>query len=707
MNTAWLDQLAHRCGIEAEYYAIDGQLKETSSETKRLFLKAMGISANDEATAESSLQAFERRQWQQALPFARITHYSALHIDITLPAATQSVQWQLQLEEKNSLSGTTPFQTLECIAQYELDGGLLQRRRLHFPPNVPYGYHRISITPSKSETWFIVSPGKCWLPADVHRGEKLWGVSAQLYLLRSQHNWGIGDFSDLRNLVEKLTTQGADIVGLNPLHALFLDHPENASPYSPASRLLLNVLNIDVTAITEFDQCVRAQAIVNSTEFKKQLHVSQNAKQVQYATVTKLKLQTLRELFAYFQAQKNSQRSLAFQEFRQKNGFGFEQSCVFKALREYFASQNPSTPDWHQWPIEYQNPHSAAVKKFAEEHKEAVTFSAWLQWIADTQLGDAASKTNEMAIGLYRDLAVGADSAGAETWINQKAITSGVHVGAPPDYFTPLGQDWGLPPFNPHALQAEAYQSFIELVRANMRHAGGLRIDHVMALQHLYWIPAGQPASNGAYVTYPMEDLINILALESHRHNCLVIGEDLGTVPEGFRERMAEANILSYRVLFFEHDGTHYIPADKYIQHALAVANGHDLPTLRGWWSGNDIDLLEKLNLCDAENLAEKRYLRSQDRHTLWKTIFPNQPFADEMPINEITLAVHTFLARSNSILAIAQIDDITGEIDPVNLPGTFNEHPNWRRRLSLDLDSAEFLNRLNATCAAFRKERS
>ena len=294
-----------------------------------------------------------------------------------------------------------------------------------------------------------------------------------------------------------------------------------------------------------------------------------------------------------------------------------------------------------------------------------------------------------MAVGLYRDLAVGADRAGAETWANAAAVVSGAQVGAPPDIHNPAGQNWGLPPFHPHALREEGYRSFIELVRANMRHAGGLRIDHVMGLQHLYWVPQGQPASAGAYVRYPLEDLIGILALESHRQRCLIVGEDLGTVPEGFRERMAEANILSYRVLFFEQEPETcaFLPPAAYPALALAAVGSHDLPTLRGWWEERDLDLKEQLGLFRGpREAARQREARDRDRMQLLRALRSERllPANGEPDIPTLSRAAHAFLARTPSALAMVQIDDLTDEADPVNVPATSDEHPNWRRRLSM-----------------------
>jgi 4-alpha-glucanotransferase len=382
-------------------------------------------------------------------------------------------------------------------------------------------------------------------------------------------------------------------------------------------------------------------------------------------------------------------------------------------LREHFAAGDAARADWHAWPQAHRDPDSPAVAGFAERNRHRVDFLAWLQWLADQQLGAAAAMAAErgMAVGLYRDLAVGADRAGAETWANAAAVVSGAQVGAPPDIYNPAGQDWGLPPFHPRALRDEGYRSFVELVRANMRHAGGLRIDHVMGLQQLYWVPQGQKPSAGAYVRYPMEDLIGILALESHRRRCLVVGEDLGTVPEGFRERMAAANILSYRVLFFEQEAETgaFLPPDAYPALALAVVGSHDLPTLRGWWEGRDIELKERLDLFpEPGEAARQRAARERDKEQLLQALRREGLLQDdeEPDIPRLARAAHAFLARSPSVLAMAQIDDLTDEADPVNVPATSDEHPNWRRRLSMTLEELATRPRFVDIAEIFRAER-
>jgi 4-alpha-glucanotransferase len=519
------------------------------------------------------------------------------------------------------------------------------------------------------------------------------GIAAQLYLLRSDQNWGIGDFADLTTLLQLCAERGCDVIGLNPLHQMILDSPEQASPYSPLTRLYLNVLYIAVPEAPGYSSSEAIRELVGSAEFQARLAACRAEPNVDYSGVVSLKLQALRILHAAFDKGTSEDRQ-RFENFRKDKGVSLRRASVFQALRQHFAGQDRAPADWHNWAAEYRNASSGTVERFAQEHSDEINFLEWLQWVADAQLGSAAQAAEKagMAIGLYRDLAVGCDRWGAETWANPDAFLIGAQVGAPPDIHNPAGQDWGLPPFHPNALRNEAYRSFIELIRANMRHAGGLRIDHVMGLQHLYCIPEGCGPAEGAYIAYPLDDLIGILALESQRNRCLVVGEDLGTVPEGFREKIAAANILSYRVLFFEQDWDHgiFLSPQDYPRLALAVAGSHDLPTLVGWWEGRDIELKERLGLYPSDREARsQRERREQDRSSILEA-FRKEGVLEgvgEISAEQFTVAAHEFLARSRSGLVVPQLDDLCGEADQVNVPATSVENPNWRRKYRLTLE--------------------
>ena len=374
----------------------------------------------------------------------------------------------------------------------------------------------------------------------------------------------------------------------------------------------------------------------------------------------------------------------------QEEGEALRRYVIFEALSEEHGGSS-----WHQWPPAFRHPAAPAVAAFAEANAERIGFFEYLQWEADRQLGIAQARARELglSVGIYRDLAVGASRDGADAWADQEVIVQQAKVGCPPDPFNMLGQDWGIPPLHPLMLRDSAYQPFITMLRANMRHAGALRIDHVMALMHLFWIPADGTPAGGAYVKYPFEDLLGVLALESQRNRCLVVGEDLGTVPAGFRERMAEANVLSYRVLYFEKDGDRFKRPDEYPALALACISTHDLATLVGFWQGTDLDLKRRLSLYpSAEAEQNERAARRHDRTLLLRALaaeglLPNGIDPENPETTAMTPALmaslHGYLARSPARILLVQIDDLMQEMEQINLPGTVDERPNWRRRLS------------------------
>ncbi len=566
----------------------------------------------------------------------------------------------------------------------------MERRILPLPGRHAEGYHTLKLIDAAESCRLILTPGRCWLPAKPVEIHRLWGLAVQLYLLQSNSNWGIGDFGDLRGLVELSGEHGADIVGVNPLHAMSQDRPADASPYSPSDRLLLNVLNISIGGLPELEACPEAKALTASEQFQQQLKKSREDSYVDYETVASLKLPVLRLLFEVFEAAPASEAHEALKAFHEERTELLDRSCVFQALRLYLTAQDASFTDSARWPAEYRSYNASGVQDFRNSHPELVRFQLWLQWIADRQLSDVAKAASGMAVGLYRDLAVGSHSSGAETWSHPDQFARGVMIGAPPDQFNPKGQNWGLPPLDPQALRNKAYGPFIDLLRANMRHAGALRIDHVMALRRLYWIPQSGGTEMGAYVHYPIDDLVGIIALESQRNRCLVIGEDLGGVPDGLRERLAEANILSYRVLSFERDGKAFNRAQDYPWLSLSVAGNHDLTTLAGWWSGGDIHLREELKLFPTDDgAAEAQSMRERDRKDMIAAFQAEGLVESEQVLSEEQFCVlaHQFLARTSSLLTMVQLDDLAQESEQVNVPGTSNEHPNWRRKTSLSLE--------------------
>lgn len=399
---------------------------------------------------------------------------------------------------------------------------------------------------------------------------------------------------------------------------------------------------------------------------------------VDYPAVWATKRAVLLAGFQRFRQRPASDARVArFHGFVSAGGADLARFATFQAM----AATLPGTP-WTQWPADCRRPEARGVANFAASQGEAIAFAMYLQWLADGQLGAAAQRAREsgLAIGLYRDLAVGTAPDGAEAWSTQDALAAGISIGAPPDPFCQSGQVWQLPPPLPDAWRSEGYATFERLLDTNMRHAGALRIDHVMGLDRLFWIPEGASGAEGAYVAYPREDLLGVLSLASTAAQCLVVGEDLGTVPEGFRERLTEANVLSYRVAWFERDGPRWHAPQAYPRLAAACVSTHDLPTVAGWWAGTDLDERERLGLARDEALAEERAQRERDRASLAASLAEADPNAAT-----IATALHRFLAQTPCALTLVQADDLAEETEALNVPGTDRERPNWRRRLGVD----------------------
>jgi 4-alpha-glucanotransferase len=686
-----LKALAERYGIALSYQNAHGSIVPTDLRVVEKLLQGMRVLTED----GEELQAEKDKHVLSPVTVVRPQN-GAVAVDLFNSPERHEISWTITLENgevRNGIAKTIRKSTCTSTRSFML-------------PNLAFGYHKLELPELGANASLIVAPSRCYLPAKLQDGERSWGISLQLYLLRSATNWGIGDFSDLARLATMTAHLGCDVVGLNPLHQMFPDKPEHASPYSPASRSFLNILYIDVQAIPEF-QNSQARCLVTSESFKEALAKCRASAHVDYTSVTCWKLEALRLIFDQFRSNPAKARRREFDSFLEQGGDALARSSLFQVLRNHFSENDPTLDAWQRWPKPFQSPASAESVRFARDQRKEIEFFNWLQWIADQQLfvASQAAAVGGMAVGLYRDLAVGCDRTGCETWSRPGAFLERAQVGAPPDILNPAGQNWGLPPLSPVALKTQAYKPFIDLVRANMRHAGGLRIDHVMGLQRLYCIPEGEPSSKGAYVSYPIDDLIGILALESHRNRCLVVGEDLGTVPPGFRVAMAAANILSYRVLFFEHDDKgDFLSPDQYPALSVAVAGSHDLPTLRGWLVESDIDLKERLGLYPSnEEVLTQRSLRSGERDAVLKAM--DLPHLSEP--EQFSIAVHRFLGRTTSKLSVLQLDDLLGEHEPVNVPATSTEHPNWRRKYSHALETLLANELAGKQIEAVRSERS
>lgn len=717
-----LDELAARCGIAGGYDDYRGEHRRTSRETQCALLTALGhalSSVSSEAEVEAALRRVDAENWRDGLPGAVVVRVNAPCAVTPTHSVDDEVtfDWEVELERGGQLAGRVDAAAGSVVERRSIDGRSRVRRRLVLPLAAPTGYHRLRLRGGgiDASTSLIVVPEKCHVPEPLER--RRWGLAVQLYTLRSAQDWGMGDFGDLRRLVANAAAAGADFIGLNPIHALYPARPAHCSPYAPSSRVFVNVLYIDVAAVPDFDESPAAQALVADERFSEQMNELRTGDIVDYPGVAALKLPVLRALHASFRAQHlsaDTERALAFRGFVAAGGEPLVRQALFDSLCAHFGGRG-----WTHWPAAWRNPASAEVSAFLRDHAVEIEFYEYLQWIADEQLAaiQAEARARGMSIGLYRDLAVGVDAEGADAWAAQDLYRTGATVGAPPDALALQGQDWGLPPPDPRALVARGYEDFVQLLRANMRHCGALRIDHVMSLLRLWWVPAGASAEAGAYVEYPFDDLLGIVALESARNRCVVIGEDLGTVPDRVRNVLPATGLLSYRVLYFEKDdaGRFRRPAD-YPSLALATVTTHDLPPLASYWQGADLKLRDRLDLYPTEEVRRRCHdERVADRKALLEALaaeglLPQDAdsgsLAHATMTFELAAAIHLYLARSRAWLASVQAEDLLLMCDPVNLPGTSEEHPNWRRKLASGIEALFATPRVQALCRRLSAER-
>ena len=639
-----LDELTRAAGIALTWWDVTGREHRVGDDTKRALLGAMRLPAATPGEIADSLAQLAARAAAPLPPVLVVR--AGQPINLPLGRAVQSGWLTLVREDRGRDQIRIPEEGARYVA---------------LPP-LPLGRHRLLLD-ARPETvcHLAVVPSRCYLPPDLAAGQRRFGIAAQLYSLRREHDQGIGDFTTLAQLAASAGEHGASVIGLNPLHALFPADRTRTSPYQPSHREFLDPIYIDVDGLRRDDSAA-----------------------VDYPRVWAAKSNALLALFDLRAA-----ADPAFTDFVAASGEALRRLANFDVIAEQQRSSH-----WQQWPENLRHPDDPALARFAAEHAAEVQFNCFLQYLADEQLAAAANAARSAGVIFYRDLAVGSAPDGAEAWSRQDALMQGVSIGSPPDPFSAAGQVWSLPPPDPFAIAREGYAGFSALLTANMRHAGALRIDHVMGIERLFVVPDGASARDGAYVSYPRKDLLGLLALASERAKCLVVGEDLGTVPAGLREVIAEANVLSYRVLWFERDGEKLIPPARWPALAAACVSTHDLPTLAGWWSGTDIAERQSLGMLDGAAARTALNERAADKAQLVARL-REQKLIDARALDlaapmsaQLVAAVHALIARTPSLLALVQADDLAGEMLAVNLPGTVHERENWSRRLRGDLSS-------------------
>ncbi|MBL0845568.1 4-alpha-glucanotransferase [Pseudomonas mediterranea] len=660
MSDAQLEILAGRAGLAVDWIDANGRAQKVSPAVLRSVLTGLGHPAGSAQEIDASLLQLQEEQQNHRLP-PLITADVGASIDLSR-YFEGSVPCEIQLEDGATLN-------LKLDADAKLPG------------MVPVGYQQVRI--EDQHFTLAVAPARCYSVTEAvdDPTPRAWGLSAQLYALRRPGDGGFGDTQALEELARVAGERGADALAISPIHAMFSSDTGRYSPYSPSSRLFLNSLYAAPGAILG-ERALRTA--IDATGLVNQLRHLEEQPLVDWPVAAEAKQKILRALYDGF-SQGEHPLHEDFSSFRHTSGEALENHCRFEALQAERAARGESL-DWRQWPEEWRNPRSAALARFAEENADEIGYYAFCQWLIARCLerAQSAARSSGMGIGLIADLAVGADGAGSQAWSRQDELLASLTVGAPPDILNRSGQGWGISAFSPEGLVRNGFRAFIEMLRANFAHAGGLRIDHVMGLQRLWVIPNDAPPSDGAYLYYPVDDLLRLLALESHRHQAIVLGEDLGTVPDGLREKLSARSILGMRVLLFEQDNTRFKPILDWPDNALATTSTHDLPTLNGWWHGHDIDWNARLDLIDSHTEMDWRRHREREREGLRDVLNQDpQNFREEhRETDQVLDASVRFLGHTRAPLVLLPLEDALGIDEQANLPGTTDTHPNWRRRL-------------------------
>lgn len=664
MNDETVRDLANRAGIAVEWRDNAGRVQIVAPDVLGQILDALGLPCSTRSDLQASRKQLLRRTSITTLP----------------PLITATIGRPTRLDV-----GTGDLQPARVILESGDQQDIMLtpvRGRLRLPAMGETGYHRLLV--DNREIVLAVAPSRCYTIEDAVPDARLWGLAAQVYALRTKGDGGIGDAAGIAALAEAAGAHGADALALSPLHALFTAEPARFGPYSPSTRLFLNPLHASAAMVFGADQMAEAFA---DTDLRDRFARFERMPLIDWPQAASAKLDLFRRLFELFANGNETALQANFAQFRADGGDLLAQHAVFEAL--HAVQSATGTSDWRQWPLDLRDPSSAAVAVFAASHEPEVRFHCFLQWLADRSLGIAQKRARQagMRIGLIADLAVGMDPSGSHAWSRQGDVLGGLAIGAPPDMFNPRGQNWGLTGFSPRALVNGGFKPFLATVRTALRHAGGIRIDHAMGMTRLWLIPDGAEPSSGAYLAYPLTDLLRLLALESQRYQAVVIGEDLGTVPEGFRETLENAGLHGVRVLWFERTERGFAAPGAWDHSAIAMTTTHDLPTVAGWWHGTDLATRAR---CDRLGVGvqgpDVANEREADCRSLWRA-FVDAGVAEEPPPSPETTqpvvdAAVTFVANTGSQLFLLPAEDVLGVEEQPNLPGTINEHPNWRRRL-------------------------
>ena len=684
-----LHQLAQKLGISTSFSAVGRDISEVSDDLIKFFCEEFGFDVSSDEQIQQSLQkAVSEDLKKVVLPiYIRRQGHLSIAISVRKENETDDITLMLKLSHKDEQTALAYQKTF--LSEQTVDGHTYVQWRLDIQDNLDIGYYSLCLNLGAKvyETILAVAPKQCYDVGNI-QNNKLWGFTIQLYSLKSRRNWGIGDFTDLRDFAKIAAGVGADIIGINPINTPFHDFPENASPYASISRLFLNPIYIDVEKTEGYTENLKKKYI-------KQIEALQKSHLIDYTGVYNLKIGILYELFS-----KQKKPSKAFSAYKKRKGESLNLLALYQAI--YHEKCREIWGGWRAWPdgLKNQNPMDIAV--FEGAHAHEIEFFKFLQFEAERQFEDVAKyiQTLGMKIGLYRDLPVGVSKDSAELWAEQGVYIKHACAGAPPDAFFTNGQKWGLGAFNPFELKNLAYQPFLDVLRANMKYAGALRMDHVMGLMRLFLMK--DDAVDGTYIYYNFEDMLALVALESHLNKCVIVGESIGNVPEGFLETLQENNIYAMSVLFGERWDNGYgdfKAPNWYPKNAFVSVATHDMPPIKMWWFGYEIELKYQLRMIDGNERIRLYKERENERYKLLKVLDENGVWPqDNLRKNNylygesypegLTEAVHRFVAKSASKAIVVQLEDILGVSELQNLPGTDRDkYPNWRHKLPVDLE--------------------
>lgn len=729
---ALINELSELCGILSEYWDIFGKKHATSVGTKMAILRSMKLKVD---SAEGVLDEINKRRWREWKRLIKPVHVISVNdqpfsLPVYLPSAEGKdhvilLSWSVTDEAGNKESFTISGRDFAAEEEHWIDGRRYIKAAIPDQKTREIGYYEIAVEctyenvlfnecgkPLTGRAKLIIAPDACYIPPELETG-RTWGIAVNLYSISSARNWGIGDFTDLREIANLTAYLGGGYVGINPLHAIPNTKPFGTSPYSPVSRLYRNFIYLDIDDIPDVKESDDAMSIVQSAKFNREVEELREGEFIDYERVATLKEQALKPAFESFYEKhyrRNTGRAREFRRYLSENDYDLNMFASYMALSDFFGVQQ-----WHNWPDEYHDPSGKEVGKFKKTHKKEMLFYKYIQWLIEGQLRKIAvlCKERRMPVGIYHDLAVGSAGGGSDIWSHQ-GLFAIADTGAPPDDFSPDGQNWGFPPMIPEKLEDAGYELFVKTVRSNMKYGGVLRIDHAFGLFRLFWIPSGMSPRDGAYVLYPSEDLIRIIALESMRNKVVIIAEDLGTSGENVRETLRKFNMLSYRLLYFERNypDPGFLPPEKYPEMALCAVTTHDLPTIYGYWEGRDITIRRELGKYPDEDMWRRQSKeRERDKLLLIKALKSQDILPCGSPEHEqfrhmtpdICAAIYRYLAKTPCKMVLVSLDDVIGALDQQNMPGTIDSHPNWIRKTALLLEDIDGDKRFSALAEMFR----